>query len=212
MHTRLEWLEQRNRKIPKKVESSVLSSIARVHLNSSYMAVVILLLCRCVDAQHVALDNIILYGGMEEPSAWRLGNATIENGVLRLLVENEEEISVATQLLPPLRGNGTLLLSIRAKADGATGDLNVDLYGFGWDSPLQELVIPTAELTTEFRRYASLIRSGSSDMGIWLRLFTSTTEPILVDEIVLRDVVALPTFESGRRCDEATRRANALRE
>lgn len=165
------------------------------------LSVIVFALVGCGDAQQPDSDDLILYGGMEQPGAWRLGNAAIEDGVLRLGVENEADIAVASQRLPPLAARGTLLLSIRAKAHGATDDLNVDLYGFGWDSPLQQLVITPAELTDQFRRYATLIRSGSSDMGIRVRLFTSSTKPILVDEVVLRPIVFLPIVDGGSLCD-----------
>jgi len=100
--------------------------------------------------------NLVLYGGMESRGAWRLQGSEIAGGILSLAGTPQHTVSLASQLLPPLTENETLLMSVRVRADSAEAPLYVDLYGFGWDHPEQQIVVPATDLSPQFVSHSVL--------------------------------------------------------
>ncbi len=161
------------------------------HMRMKFLLAMILLLsfARCnSDGDGEQRRNLVLYGGMESRRAWRLQGSEITDGVLRLARTSEHTMSLASQLLPPLAENEMLLMSVTVRADSADAPLYVDLYGFGWDHPEQQIVVPVSDMSRQFVSHSVLIPSASSDMGIWLRVFTDSKSPIEIDEIMLRPI------------------------
>ena len=142
----------------------------------------------------------LIRDGMDDPSEWHLDGCVIEGGVLALRRVPSGGPAMAMRLLPPLPDSGSLVLSIRCRSVGADSALYVDLWGFEWDDPRQQMSLEARELTPEFAPSGTILPSGSSNRGIWLRVFTSSTSPIEVDDVdvayIPRDlwkrVVALP--------------------
>lgn len=127
----------------------------------------------------------LIRDGMDSPAEWRLEGCVVEGGVMMLPRAGEAGPATAMRLLPPLPDTGTLVLTVRARATDPDSALHLDLWGFGLDDPAQQLTLQPVELGADFASTTILLPSGSSDHGIWLRVFTSSTSPIEVDDIDL---------------------------
>jgi hypothetical protein len=86
--------------------------------------------------------------------------------------------------------NRVYRLSIRVKAFGEpTGNVHVDLYlGEQYDSPDQELVVSLHDIRPSPRRFTRLLNSGKFDELPYLRAYTFSSVPVLVEEIVIEEV------------------------
>lgn len=129
--------------------------------------------------------EMIQYGGMETPNSWILEGGRMDQGILRLVATPETPVALASQLLPPLADEGDLVLSVTARAVTADAPLCIDLYGFERDDPKQQLTIESTDMTDQFTSSVAVLPSGSSDRGIWFRIFTESTNPIEIDHVSL---------------------------
>lgn len=90
---------------------------------------------------------------------------------------------MALCLLPPLPASGSLVVAARVRAKDANGPLTVDLWGFDADDPRQQLSLQPFELPEEFQVVGSVWPSSSPTLGIWLRIYSTSTRPVEVDYI-----------------------------
>lgn len=134
-------------------------------------------------------ETVLVRDGMDSLGAWRMESCTMEGGVLVLQSTAVGTSSSAMLLLPPLPSTGSLALSVRARSAQADASLELDLWGFGWDEAAQQMALQPGELGSEFVTATTIMPSGSSDYGSWLRVFTASTNPIEVDDV---DLVYLP--------------------
>jgi len=155
----------------------------------------ILIMMGCQQSNKENHTEYILYGGMEREDVWNIDGCSMEGGVLYLQSSASTTVAMVTQLLPPLSAEEQLLISVIARSPDATASLEIDLYGLGFDDPLQQLSIPAESLTFSFRPFSAIIPSGSSDRGIWFRIFTESRTSIEVDAVSLRTIHS--TNETG---------------
>lgn len=144
-----------------------------------------LIVIGCQTSENMISTEYVLYGGMERDDVWIIDGGSIEGGVLYLQASELIPIAMVSQLLPPLSTGELLLLSVVARSSNATASLEVDLYGFGFDDPAQQLSVAPESLNGTFRPYSTILPSRSSDRGILLRLFTESRTSIEVDAISL---------------------------
>ncbi len=130
-------------------------------------------------------DRVVFRDGMDAPSEWRLKGCTIEGGVMVLSRSASGLPAIAMRPIPPLPARGSLILEVRVRGPGADDGLHVDLWGEDWDDPCEEIAVPASDLGAGFTSVTGIVPSSSPDRGGWLRLVTSSTQPIEVDMVDL---------------------------
>jgi len=128
--------------------------------------------------------------GINNRLKWEVTNATIAEGSALLNSPDGLEPSQIRQVLRKLKPNTEYRLSVKARAlNTPTSQLSVDLFlDETYDSPDQELIVEPSEIEPIYRTYHRTISSGSFSDQPYVRVFTFSTVPVEVDEIVLAQV------------------------
>jgi hypothetical protein len=121
---------------------------------------------------------------------WDALNAVFEDNGVVLQSPNGTSPAMIRQRTKRLRQNSVYRLSMRVQAERApTATVHADLYlGDHYDSPEHELVIPEHAIMPVTHRFERLLNSGTFSELPYLRVFTFSTVPILIQEITVVEV------------------------
>ena len=122
--------------------------------------------------------------------AWEALNASFEEHGVVLQSPDGAIPALIRRRATSLLQNRVYRLSLRVKALGeSSGNLHADLYlGEHYDSPDQELVVQMQDPGSGSRRFERLLNSGRFNEVPFVRVFTFSQTPILVEEIALEEV------------------------
>ena len=111
-----------------------------------------------------------------------------------LVMRRTNEPVVAQIKLDGLRSNTWYRLAFRARAQGArsTGWVMADLFGDGYDSPRQELMVKRGDITSEWSEHVRTLNSETFPATVTLRLASGSRVPIEIDWVVLVELAAEP--------------------
>jgi len=130
-------------------------------------------------------EDHISDGGLDNRLKWDAVNAVIGDGEALLESPDGSSPSMIRQRTRRLRQNRMYRLSVTAKAlTRPVSSLSVDLFlNEAYDNPAQELVVTPASIVSSYETFHLNINSGMFDEPPYLRLFTFSAVPIVIDEV-----------------------------
>lgn len=160
------------------------------------------------DEEKYKLDLMQVGGSAEElqnvlTDKWEFLNASLcsnEAKTFCLASPDGRTVSMIHQRLR-LRPNAFYRMVVKAKAVGGTPSslLVFDLQESGYDGPEQELQVFPSELVVSSGPFYKLIYTGSSiPPEVNVRLFTFSTEPIVVEDVFLAEVFPFATRSGSK--------------
>lgn len=134
--------------------------------------------------------NFVLDPGIDNRLAWEAMNASIAEGSALLQSPDGVEPSQIRQKLTALKANTSYKLSLKVRAVRTpTAQLSLDLFvDETYDSPDQELLIPTLEIGPQYMAFHRIINTASFREQPYIRVFTFSTVPVEIDEIGITEV------------------------